>query len=664
MFLKTVTARGFRAAAHTDLTCTLPGRFTLLVGGNNAGKTTVCEAIYLAHRHRFPQLPRPSAELLRRARDGERDLRMEYALSTGVDPEGPLGKRLLAESKPVPAFSKLLTSSLGRVRVSPGEEDEPEGLRVIYLPAHRNPVDELARRDADILVELLRAEQQRLRRHRSLGPLRDEAQTLLRQLAKHGIVRSLEERVQGVMSSLTVGVSNQVPFLGAQRVDDRFLARVLELLLAAGTDQTTQQRLELSGLGYVNLLHIAVTLAAIPELGPATPTPPTSADPFEDPQVPAPSIETPEELPDGLVEIAEIDEADDRADAVEDSFFDGIFHATVVIEEPEAHLHPQLQHGLIRYLRRAVEQRPELQVIVSSHAPDLISSVKPEEVVLLRNNSTGRRAFALAALPAFSESAVGADQALRMAALHLDASRSAALFAERVLIVEGITDALIVRKLGRHWAGNDEARQSFVDALTIMPIGSKVGEWPVRLLATPGFELAERVGVLTDSDKRGGEPTAPAWVHSYGETTLRYRQSHPTLEPALVTDTSVALIKAALGDVGVELAAGVVLNATTVDDLFRGKHEVEGVNIPAGLAAGKKGEFAYALAARLEAAKAGAVTIPLHIAQLFEFLCEGLAPTAPRADAGVGVDDDSGAEAEGPSVAPDGDPGSDAAQAD
>ena len=88
MFLKTVTARGFRAAAHTDVTCTLPGRFTLLVGGNNAGKTTICEAIYLAHRHRFPQLPRPSAELLRRARDGERDLRMEYARSTGDDPEG------------------------------------------------------------------------------------------------------------------------------------------------------------------------------------------------------------------------------------------------------------------------------------------------------------------------------------------------------------------------------------------------------------------------------------------------------------------------------------------------------------------------------------------------------------------------------------------------
>lgn len=40
MFLKSVTIRGFRAAAQHDITCTLPGRFTLLVGGNNAGNDT------------------------------------------------------------------------------------------------------------------------------------------------------------------------------------------------------------------------------------------------------------------------------------------------------------------------------------------------------------------------------------------------------------------------------------------------------------------------------------------------------------------------------------------------------------------------------------------------------------------------------------------------
>ncbi|WP_203236971.1 hypothetical protein [Nocardia panacis] len=55
---------GFRAGAEDDLTCELPGRISVLVGMNNAGKTMVADALYLAHPDSFPQLPRPSDYLL------------------------------------------------------------------------------------------------------------------------------------------------------------------------------------------------------------------------------------------------------------------------------------------------------------------------------------------------------------------------------------------------------------------------------------------------------------------------------------------------------------------------------------------------------------------------------------------------------------------------
>src|SRR5215211_1375641 len=64
VYLSKIVVQGFRAGAAVDLTCSFPGRFSVLLGPNNVGKTTICDALYLAHPHRFPQLRRPSAAVL------------------------------------------------------------------------------------------------------------------------------------------------------------------------------------------------------------------------------------------------------------------------------------------------------------------------------------------------------------------------------------------------------------------------------------------------------------------------------------------------------------------------------------------------------------------------------------------------------------------------
>ena len=55
----------------------------------------------------------------------------------------------------------------------------------------------------------------------------------------------------------------------------------------------------------------------------------------------------------------------------------------LLIEEPEAHLHPQLQVKFIKYLESLTSTLPNAQVIVSTHSPVLASSVKLNKLIHL-----------------------------------------------------------------------------------------------------------------------------------------------------------------------------------------------------------------------------------------------------------------------------------------
>lgn len=109
--------------------------------------------------------------------------------------------------------------------------------RLIYLPAYRNPIDELARREAEIFVELLRAEQERRSNHRNLASVRALAGALLDSLVAHDLIRSIEALVSDYLASLTGGVSRHHAFAGRQEVDDGFLARVLDSFCRASISE-------------------------------------------------------------------------------------------------------------------------------------------------------------------------------------------------------------------------------------------------------------------------------------------------------------------------------------------------------------------------------------------------------------------------------------------
>lgn len=618
MYLRHIVVDGFRAATAEPLECELPGRFAVLLGANSTGKSTVTDAIALGHQVVFPWKPRASSAALTRARPRTIDLAYKYEEAETLE----IWSGRQAQGVPAPAWTRRLSSSMGSVRTEVDPATSPEArevfanLPVLYLSSMRNPVIDLAGRDARLIVEMLRSEAKRPGQTASLAGLRKHMGNLLGKIVGdtgNPLVRHTEARVNTAFEDLTSGVSKRSAFLATTDVDDAFLARVFEFYVGLATlDRTVAHRLEVEGLGYANMLQIAVVLAAIPNLtdhsAPADGLDPIDTEGAEegaDPQVegaPQNTDDTASPEDDALEDRTEaqrreeLAQAEDAAASAEDSIFRDQFNACVVLEEPEAHLHPQLQHSLIRYLKKVVDARPELQFILTTHSDEIVAACDPDDLVIFRRagiSSPSVRTVANLGLTNTQRT---------LARRHLDVSRSSSLFGDRIVVVEGITDAQLLRAFGRVWASNDADRERFLDALTVTVIGSRVGEWLPAMLVAPGQEVSTKVCVLMDSD---GKPL-PAWVAARIGSTFNVFINEPTLEPAMFEANPVLCI-GVLSDLG--FAYDPPTKATVIEWFKESGRR-------------HKALFADSLAGKVRTAlKAGvAVATPPHFKDLLDFI--------------------------------------------
>lgn len=609
MYLATVVVDGFRAATAEPLTCELPGRFSVLLGANGTGKSTVSDAIALAHPTVFPWKPTPSSAALSPGRD--RLIKLTYAYET----HEPLAiwNRRKAQGASAPEWKTQLSSSMGRVRARVAEGTSAEArevfdnLPVLYLPSTRNPVQDLAGRDARLIVEMLRSEAKRRGRSGEMAGLRQHLGNLIGTILQSApLLGASEARVGNAFATLTSGVSKRAAFLGTTEVDDAFLARVFEFFVGPwGIDRTLAHRLETEGLGYANLLQLAVVLAAIPDLTHGEPPSTDGSDsgaevgPTPDHGFDGATEQHDIERPDGE-RLSELAAAEDAAAAEDDSIFKDQFHACIVLDEPEAHLHPQLQHALVRYLKQVVEARPELQVIMTTHSDEVVAACDPDDLVVFRR-SGGTPPVART----IRELNLTESWKTKMRR-HLDVTRSAALFADRVALVEGITDAQLLRQFGRIWAAGDEDAERFVDALTIGVIGSRVGEWLPAVLTAPGQEIATRVAVLMDSDGRG----KPAWAARREGDSFEVFLSEPTLEPSLYRALR-GLLTDVLEDHGFVMPADTTTDADAVSAIAAWFGSTGGR---------KKALIAEDLVDAIDEVEPALVTVPGHFEALLEFL--------------------------------------------
>lgn len=271
-----------------------------------------------------------------------------------------------------------------------------DSINCIYLPPLRDAEFKLKEgrfsRLARLLKKLNRGDLESHRKQSKLHPLEEDVKTFNESLSEdeNKAIYKANKVIKGKLKEAMGSVFGQETIIQFSEVNFDRIVENLRLLffpditVNASTDMF--RSLEENSLGYNNLLYLATVLAEL-----------TS---------------------DGEEEYLKV----------------------LLIEEPEAHLHPQLQTKLLHYLDTTAHER-DVQVIVTTHSPVFSSAISVESIIHLQRigeSSSVATPIAKCGLP---------QESIDFIDRWMDLTKSILFFSKGVILVEGIAEAMLIPEL-------------------------------------------------------------------------------------------------------------------------------------------------------------------------------------------------------------------------
>lgn len=179
----------------------------------------------------------------------------------------------------------------------------------------------------------------------------------------------------------------------------------------------------------------------------------------------------------------------------------------LLIEEPEAHLHPQLQIQLLKYLEQIANEK-NIQIIITTHSPVLASSVSIDRLIHLSTQKEKTVAIPIHKCGLKPESTNFINR-------WLDATKSTLLFAKGVILVEGIAEALLLPELAKQILKNEPTLPDSLEeaGVSVINMNGIYFKHFMQIFCnlepndTNSLSLPIRCAGITDNDPKQDKPT-------------------------------------------------------------------------------------------------------------------------------------------------------------